>query len=107
MGVYVKDGTPLDGPALCDSCSYSHVRKGYRIGEELVVCRWTEPNTRVEFRVRECSGYADKTRMSMYDMERIAYPIKPQRSKEMTGFASVGTRDGDEMAVELVLDEES
>ena len=105
MGVYVKNGTPLNGPALCDSCSYAHIRKGYRMGEELVVCRSTEPNTRLEFRVRECSGYNDKTRPSMYEMERIAYPIAPQRSKEMAGFAPSASRP-DEEIVELVLEDD-
>jgi hypothetical protein len=106
MSVYIKNGTPLNGPALCETCSYAHIRKGYRVGEEIVICRWSEPNTCVEFRVRECTGYNDKTRPSMYEMERIACTIVPLRSKATAGFAAVNEKARDEDSVELVLVDE-
>ena len=103
MGIYVRNGTPLDGPNLCETCSYGFIRLGYRVGEEIVVCRWTEPASRVEFRVRSCSAYQDKTRPNMYQMEQIAWAISPSRAKETAGFASAGEKLSE--TVELVLDE--
>jgi hypothetical protein len=97
MGVYVKNGTPLDGPPLCDSCSHAHIAKGYRIGEYVAVCTLTSPATRIPFRVRECSDYLDKHRESLYDMKKTAWLILPERDKKTAGFfqppASVGPSD--------------
>jgi hypothetical protein len=105
MSVYVKNGTPLDGPALCETCSYGFIRLGYRMGEALVICRWTEPNNRVDFRVRDCSAYHDKTRPSMYQMEQIASVIRVDLSKEMAGFSAGNDAAIDKELVELLLED--
>lgn len=105
MSVYVRNGTPLDGSALCETCTYGFIRLGYRVGEEQVICRWTEPNNRVEFRVRECSGYYDKTRPGMYEMNQIARIINVDYSKEMAGFSAGSDAAIDKELVELILDE--
>jgi hypothetical protein len=86
MSVYVKNGTPLDGPPLCESCSHAHIVKGYRLGDYIAVCTWTSPGRRVPFRVRECSDYLDKHRESLYDMKKVAWLISPERGKKTAGF---------------------
>jgi hypothetical protein len=106
MGVYVKNGTPLDGPALCETCSYAFIRLGYRVGEEVVMCRWTEPVTRVEFRVRECTAYHDKTRPNMYQMEQLAWIVSPDRSKELTGFGRSTEKSKEAGSIELIVENE-
>ena len=62
MSVHIKDGTPLHGPSLCDTCSRAHIEKGYRTSERLVICKAQEPVHRVTFAISDCSDYQDKNR---------------------------------------------
>jgi len=62
MDVYVKNGTPLNGPSLCETCTQALIVRGYRESDEVVVCQATYPERRVKFPVRECSRFIDKTR---------------------------------------------
>jgi hypothetical protein len=103
MEINVKDGTPLYGPSLCESCSNAHIQKGYRISEELVACVAYTPAMRVPFRVRECSNYLDKNRECLYELKKIAWTISPERSKKTAGFFRPSEADGDE-DIELILD---
>ena len=103
MGVYVKNGTPLNGPSLCESCTYAHILRGYGESEAVIVCMRTTPEIRVEFRVRECTGFADKTRESLYEMRRIAWSISPDRHKETVGFASPSAETEITEDLEIVL----
>jgi hypothetical protein len=104
MGIYVKNGTPTHGSSLCETCVYSHVKRGYRESEILVICVAAEPAHRVPFAVRECSVYRDKTRPSFYAMEKIALIVTP-RAPKRPGFvpssepAIVGSE------IELILDD--
>ena len=99
MSVYVKNGTPLNGEALCETCLHSLIQKGYRESEKLVFCQLTYPTYRVPFRVRECSGYAEMKRQTLKQMEKIAWPLTGT-GKSQVGF--VPAKD----TVELVLSEE-
>ena len=104
MGIHVKNGTPMHGPSLCETCMYAHMKRGYRESDMLVVCVAAEPAHRVPFAVRECSVYRDKTRPSLYEMEKIALAVTP-RDPKRTGFvpsnepATVGSE------IELTLDD--
>jgi len=89
MSVCVKNGTPPYGPPLCETCVYAHVKRGYRESEVLVICVASEPAHRVPFPIRECSVYRDKTRPSVYEMEKMALTITP-RDTMRTGFAPSG-----------------
>ncbi len=103
MGVYIKDGTPLDGPSICDSCAYAHIVKGYRIGEHVAICTLTSPATRIPFRVRECNDYLDKQRESLYDMKKIAWTILPERSKKTAGFVQPPAVEESDDSFEVIL----
>jgi hypothetical protein len=107
MGVYVRNGTPLDGPSLCETCSNAQVTKGYRIGEELVVCTANSPSMRVNFRVRECTGYVDKNRQSLYEMQEIAWSLLPRGPKRSAGFEQVEQVRAIGREIELTLDDEN
>jgi hypothetical protein len=50
---------PNEGASLCVKCTWGHVRTGFRAGEVETFCRLLEPNTRVPFPVRECTGFAN------------------------------------------------
>lgn len=102
MGVYVRNGTPLDGPSLCETCWYGQLTRGYRQGDEIVVCHATDPALHLTFRVRECTGYLDKTRQTLYEMRKIAWNLAPRGSKRRAGFLPPAHNDQDELEEELI-----
>jgi hypothetical protein len=122
MSVNIKNGTPMHGPSLCETCERAHIVKGYRESELVVVCRATYvPQIRVTFPVRECSSYVSQGRKNLDDMEEIAWVLGARGSKRQAGFGSPdgsidepsdGTMDGttdeptDERESELVLEED-
>jgi hypothetical protein len=71
----------------------------------LVVCAAHEPVHRVPFRVRECTGYLDKTRESLYEMKQIAWLLAPRGPKRAAGFMARKQRESPETEVELILTE--
>jgi len=103
MSTNVKNGTPLHGPSLCDTCTNAHIQKGYRVSEQLVFCTAHEPVHQVPFAVYDCTGYRDKTRASLWEMEKIAWTIAPQGPKGKAGFVS-GELHKDGAEIELILD---
>jgi len=106
MDIYVRNGTPIDGPSLCETCSYGHLIRGYRQGEEIAVCEATSPVLHLTFRVRECTGYLDKTRQTLYDMEKIAWTLAPRGSKRRAGFLPPPQIMHEEQETELILDKD-
>jgi hypothetical protein len=104
MEIHVKGGTPAHGPSLCETCTYAHVKRGYRESDLLVHCVATEPAHRVPFPVRDCTAYHDKTRPSIYELEKIALSITP-RDPKRTGFAPVDAPGTATSEIELKLDE--
>lgn len=69
MSFNVKNGTPMHGPSLCETCTRAHIVKGYRESEILMLCRamW-EPQRIVTFAVRECSSYVEKNASTLDEM---------------------------------------
>jgi hypothetical protein len=107
MSVYIKKGTPMHGPSLCDTCYRSHIYKGYRHSEQVVVCQATYPEMPVYFPVRECSSYSEQGRQTLRQMEDIAWTLVPRGPKRQAGFvAPADVKEGDR-EIELVLDDEA
>jgi hypothetical protein len=84
---------------------YAHIARGFRESEELVLCGAHERVHSVPFRVRECSSYRDKTRPSIYEMERMALLISVGEPKRTRGFVPCQRPVPDESEVELILAE--
>jgi hypothetical protein len=105
MSVNVKNGTPLHGPSLCETCSNAHIQRGYRASEELVLCTANSLDRRVLFSVRECSSYRDKNRQSLYEMEKTAWILQPRGSKRAAGFLPSEEVKDVGREIELTLDE--
>jgi hypothetical protein len=103
MGVYVKNGTPLSGPSLCETCVNAHVARGYRESEETVICRFTYPDHFVRFRVRQCSGYTETKHQSLDRMEKIAWTVSAVGTKRRTGFVRPGSAEEDGEEIELII----
>jgi hypothetical protein len=104
MNVNVKNGTPLHGTPLCETCAFAHVKRGFRESEVLVICVAADPAHRVPFPIRECSVYRDKTRPSFHEMEKIALIVTPRNPKR-PGFVPVNGSPSEEAEIELKLDE--
>lgn len=105
MAINVKNGTPIHGPSLCESCVNAHIRRGYGATEKVINCGAREPAEQVRFAVRDCTDYRDRTRQSLWEMEKIAWLLAPQGSKRNAGFTPPATvRKGDD-EIELVLEE--
>jgi hypothetical protein len=104
MGIHVKNGTPLQGEPLCETCVHSHIQKGYRESERLVVCQLTYPAYRVPFSVRECSGHTEMKRQTLEQMEKIAWPLIG--INRQVGFISANDAADKAGRVELILSEE-
>lgn len=107
MATNVKDGTPMHGPSLCDTCSNAHIVRGYRASEKLVSCGAHEPGHPVQFSVRECTDYRDRTRQSLWEMEKIAWVLAPQGSKRKAGFAPPAEPGKGDDEIELVLEDKN
>jgi hypothetical protein len=86
--VRVKNGTPEESTSLCVSCTWGVVRKGYRAAEEEALCRVTNPATRVEFKVRECSAYSDRSSPSLYWIEKTGWVLLTKTAGRSIGFVT-------------------
>ncbi len=63
MDVRVKNGTPLHGDSLCETCSRAHIARGF--SEKLVVCQAVYPERRVPFKIRDCTNYLERKRQTL------------------------------------------
>lgn len=105
MSVHVKEGTPVYGPSLCESCVHAHIERGYRTSEELTLCAANYPAHRVAFSVRECTSHRDKTRQDLSAMERMAWILAPRGPKRQAGFAHASKVRNEDDEMELTLDD--
>jgi hypothetical protein len=107
MSFNVKNGTPMHGPSLCETCDRAHIFRGYRENELIVVCGATyDPQRTVPFPVRECSSYAEKNVPTLYEMQKIAWRLAERGPKRAAGFVSLGEAKEGEPSFELVLNED-
>jgi hypothetical protein len=105
MGIHVKNGTPMHGPSLCETCTNAHIERGYRLSEEFVLCTANSFDRRVRFRVRECTSYRDKNRQSLYEMSQMAWVLAPRGPKRAAGFVRASELTDENREIELTLDE--
>ena len=106
MSVKVKNGTPVYGPSLCETCERALIVKGYRESEQVVVCQAAWPERQVKFPARECSRYVSRGRQHLRDMEEIAWTLVPRGPKRKAGFVAPGGDDEEAREIELVLKED-
>jgi hypothetical protein len=86
----IKNGTPVGGVNLCDSCSWGQCITGYRESDRLVICNKVTPDMVIPFTVLECTSYIDKFRPDWDQMQRLAIDIQPVRiSSRTAGFSAL------------------
>jgi hypothetical protein len=88
MVARVKNRTPLHSESLCETCTLAHIERGYGESELLVVCQATSPDHRVKYRIRDCSGYIEKKRKTLYEMGKIAWLLMPREGKRKAGLVA-------------------
>jgi hypothetical protein len=71
--IRVKDGTPQGAAALCVTCRWAHIVKGFGVSHEEIRCRFLMHDPPVQFPVGECNSYDNKRLPSKREMEQIAW----------------------------------
>ena len=105
MSIYIKNGAPVNGPSLCETCSRGFIARGYGETELVVVCQALWPERRMRFRVRACTAYVEKNKPTFKEMEDIAIVLDRSDLKRDAGFVrgeDVGKADE---KIELVLNQ--
>jgi hypothetical protein len=105
MSIYIKNGTPLRGSSLCESCSRSFIARGYGETELVVVCQALWPEQRMHFPVRARAAYLEKNKPTYKEMEEIAIVLDRVALKRDAGFVRLDETVDKSERTELDLDE--
>lgn len=88
MRIKVKGGTVEHGrQSLCESCRWSTVIRGPKLGDEIVECDMLSyRNQRVPFPVTFCSRYHDRSQPTLRDMQEVAWVLRSDPRRHQIGF---------------------
>ena len=88
MRIKVRGGTVDHGQqSLCESCRWSTIIRGARLGEQIVECdQLSFENRRVQFPVTSCSRYGHRNTASLREMEEIAWILRSDAHSTKVGF---------------------
>jgi hypothetical protein len=104
MSISIKNGTPRSEPSLCESCSRGFIARGYSETELVVVCLALYPERRMSFPVRVCTGYIEKNKPTIREMEEMALILDRVALKRDAGFVRLDDGGNSTEKVELILD---
>jgi len=91
-----EEEPPFTRTAPCETCRWSTVIRGARLGQEIVECaQLSYYNQRVPFPVVSCSRYVDRNHPSIREMEETAWLLRSDARRNQIGFVQ-GTRLPDE-----------
>lgn len=101
MRIQVRGGTAdHSGRSLCESCRWSTVIRGVRLADEIVECsQLSYTNQRIPFPVASCSGYSQRHRPTLREMEEIAWVLKSDPRRNQIGFVHPNKLTEDERHV--------
>jgi hypothetical protein len=105
MGIYVKNGTPVNAESLCESCSRAFIARGYSETELVAICQALWPERRMRFPVRTCTAYVAKNKPTIKEMEEIAIVLDRVALKRDAGFVRLNETTNSGEKIELILDE--
>lgn len=89
MPITIKESPPIEGEALCSTCVYAHIQRGFRESEQDVFCGYGAFRP-VRFKVRDCTDYCDRTVPTRWEMEKIALVIPAPPARKPAGFGGLG-----------------
>ena len=74
-------------PSLCESCRWSTVIRGPKLGDEIVECtQLSYISRRVPFPVTSCSDYIHRNQANLEEMEEMALLLKVEPRRTPAGF---------------------
>ena len=82
----IQDGTTFGGSDLCATCRFAMRRKGASTGFSETRCAALGNTPIVPVKIASCSTYLEKGRLTLQEMENVAWVIE-QRGKHI-GFLS-------------------
>ena len=82
----VQDGTTFGGADMCATCRYAFKRKGAQTGFDQTRCNAVQNSPIVPVKMASCSAYLEKGRMSLGEMNEVAWIVEA-RGKSI-GFLS-------------------
>jgi len=78
--------------SLCESCRWSTVIRGPKLGDEIVECtQLSFISRRVPFPVTSCSDYINRNQANLEEMEEMALLIRVEPRRTHAGFGPAGT----------------
>ena len=87
MRFKIHEGTADNGqPTLCLTCRFATIVKGRSLGDEIIECGKLSDHARVTFAVTSCSGYGDRRRAALHEMEEIAWVLRSDPKRNTVGF---------------------
>lgn len=88
MPVKIRGGTANHGePSLCLTCRWATVIKGIALREEVIECgQLSSDHNRITFPVTFCTGYVDRRRPSLREMEDMAWVLRSDPKRNQIGF---------------------
>jgi len=86
--IKIRGGTVNHGePSLCETCRWSTVIRGAKLGDEIVECdQLSYRNQRVPFPVVSCTRYSDRRLASVKEMEDLAWILRSDPHRNEVGF---------------------
>lgn len=91
MKVKIRGGTTASTGNLCETCTLGLIAKGDNFRQRIQYCQVFE--RAVDFEVRECSSFIEKTRVSLHDMRQMAWVIQTDKDKKNIGFVRLRSLD--------------
>lgn len=88
MRLKICGGTVQHGEqSLCATCRHATIVKGRSLREEIVECGLlSTDHGLIPFPVTSCSGYSDRRRPSIREMEDIAWVLRTDPARNQIGF---------------------
>jgi hypothetical protein len=86
--IKVRGGTVDHGRrSLCESCRWSTVIRGPKLGDEIVECNQLSfRNQRIPFPVTSCSRHSSRSEPSLREMEEVAWVLRSDPRRNQVGF---------------------
>lgn len=90
----IQGGTVEHGErSLCDSCRHALIVEGPSINDRFVQCAkmnddYGHAKVRVPFHVHHCSGYENRATTTLWEMKKIAWELRTDKSGRKIGFMS-------------------